>query len=63
MYFCPLAERRSTEAFGDFVSKIPSPLGIGKVLLEDGKSVPGFIAEPIATAGARDISDFGGWRA
>lgn len=53
----------STAAFGDFVSKIPAPLGIGKVLLEDGKSVPGFIAEPIAAIGARDISEFGGWRA
>lgn len=53
----------STEAFGDFVSKIPSPLGIGKVLMEDGKSLPGFIAEPIAAVGARDISEFGGWRA
>ncbi len=53
----------STGAFGDFVSKIPAPLGIGKVLLEDGKSVPGFIAEPIAAVGARDISGFGGWRA
>lgn len=52
----------STEAFGDFVSKIPAPLGIGKVLLEDGKSVCGFIAEPIAAVGARDISEFGGWR-
>ena len=52
----------STEAFGDFVSKIPSPLGIGKVLMEDGKSLPGFIAEPIAAVGARDISEFGGWR-
>ena len=52
----------STEAFGDFVSKIPSPLGIGKVLMEDGKSLPGFIAEPIAAVSARDISEFGGWR-
>ena len=52
----------STEAFGDFVSKIPSPLGIGKVLMEDGKSLPGFIAEPIAAISARDISEFGGWR-
>jgi NitT/TauT family transport system substrate-binding protein len=24
--------------------------------------VPGFIAEPIAAVGARDISEFGGWR-
>jgi allophanate hydrolase len=53
----------STAAFGDFVSKIPAPLGIGKVLLDDGNIVPGFIAEPIAAVGARDISEFGGWRA
>lgn len=50
-------------AFGDFVSKIPGPLGIGKVLLESGEEVPGFIAEPRATAGAEDITRFGGWRA
>ncbi len=50
-------------AFGDFVSKIPGPLGIGKVLLEDGSEVPGFIAEPRATEGAEDITALGGWRA
>ena len=52
----------STEAFGDFVSKIPAPLGIGKVLLEGGREVCGFIAEPRAAIGARDLSEFGGWR-
>jgi allophanate hydrolase len=50
-------------AFGDFVSKIPGPLGIGKVLLESGEEVPGFIAEPRATAGAEEITSFGGWKA
>lgn len=50
-------------AFGDFVSKIPGPLGIGKVLLESGEEVPGFIAEPRATEGAEEITRFGGWRA
>ncbi len=49
-------------AFGDFVSKIPGPLGIGKVLLESGEEVPGFIAEPRAIQGAEDITRFGGWR-
>lgn len=49
-------------AFGDFVSKIPAPLGIGKVLLEDGTEVPGFIAEPRATEGAEEITRFGGWK-
>lgn len=50
-------------AFGDFVSKIPAPLGIGKVTLASGEQVPGFIAEPRATQGAEEITSFGGWRA
>lgn len=50
-------------AFGDFVAKIPGPLGIGKVLLEDGGEVPGFIAEPRAIDEAEEITSFGGWRA
>jgi allophanate hydrolase len=49
--------------FGDFVSKIPAPLGIGKVRLADGSEVPGFIAEPRASEGAEEITRFGGWRA
>lgn len=50
-------------AFGDFVSKIPAPLGIGKVTLASGEQVPGFIAEPRALAGAAEITLFGGWKA
>ncbi len=49
--------------FGDFVSKIPSPLGIGKVLLASGEEVPGFIAEPRAVEGAEEITQYGGWKA
>jgi allophanate hydrolase len=48
---------------GEFVAGIPAPLGIGKVLLDDGSTVSGFICEPIGIAGARDITAFGGWRA
>ncbi len=53
----------SPSDFGDFVSKIPAPLGIGKVLLESGEEVCGFIAEPRATHGAKEITHHGGWRA
>jgi allophanate hydrolase len=53
----------SPAAFGDFVSKIPGPLGIGKVLLESGEELPGFIAEPRAADGAEEITSFGGWKA
>jgi allophanate hydrolase len=50
-------------AFGAFVAAIPAPLAIGKLALEDGVSVSGFLAEPHATVDAEDISSFGGWRA
>lgn len=49
-------------AFGSFVSEVPPPLAIGKVELEDGSWVPGFVCESIALRGARDITASGGWR-
>ncbi len=51
------------EAFGRFVAGIPAPLGIGRLQLDDGTQVCGFICEPLGIAGARDITEFGGWRA
>jgi allophanate hydrolase len=50
-------------AFAAFVARIPAPLCIGKIELDDGAQVSGFLCEAHATAGARDISSFGGWRA
>lgn len=49
--------------FGEFVAEIPAPLGIGNLQLADGRWVKGFICEPLAIEGARDITAFGGWRA
>ena len=51
------------ERFGSFVAGIPAPLGIGTLELDDGSQVKGFICEPHAIVGARDISHLGGWRA
>jgi allophanate hydrolase len=51
------------EQFGSFVALIPSPLGIGTIELEDGRSVQGFVCEAWAAEGAKDVSDLGGWRA
>ncbi|HGM5453484.1 allophanate hydrolase [Serratia marcescens] len=48
--------------FGEFVAEIPSPLGIGTLLLADGRRVKGFICEAWALEGATDITEFGGWR-
>jgi allophanate hydrolase len=53
----------SAAAFGKFVAAIPPPLSIGTIRLADGRGVKGFIVEPAAINGARDISAFGGWRA
>jgi allophanate hydrolase len=50
------------EAFGSFVASIPAPLGIGKVQLQDGREVPGFICEAYAAADAEDITASGGWQ-
>ncbi len=49
--------------FGRFVANIPSPLGIGTLVLEDGEEVKGFLCESFAIANALDISHLGGWRA
>ncbi len=50
-------------AFGRFVANIPAPMGIGKLTLEDGSVTSGFICEPQALEGAKEITEFGGWRA
>ncbi|CAN7694440.1 allophanate hydrolase [Bradyrhizobium sp. LjRoot220] len=53
----------SAASFGKFVAAIPPPLSIGTIRLADGRGVKGFLVEPAAVNGARDISAFGGWRA
>jgi allophanate hydrolase len=49
--------------FGSFTVEVPPPLAIGTVTLEDGAQVKGFVAEPRALVGAKDITERGGWRA
>lgn len=51
------------DAFGRFVARIPAPLGIGKVTLDDGSAVSGFLCEAHAIADAEDVTHHGGWRA
>jgi allophanate hydrolase len=53
----------SDSAFGRFVAAVPPPLSIGTLELADGRGVKGFLVEAEAVTGARDISNFGGWRA
>ena len=49
--------------FGDLVSGIASPLGIGTLRLADGTTPKGFIVEAVAVGHAVDITASGGWRA
>jgi allophanate hydrolase len=49
--------------FGRFVAGVPAPMGIGKIRLASGASVPGFLCEAFALEGGEDITAFGGWRA
>jgi allophanate hydrolase len=51
------------EQMGSFLTGIPAPLGLGKVLLADQAQVTGFVCESHAAADAQDITELGGWRA
>jgi allophanate hydrolase len=53
----------SPAGLADFVFHVPPPMTIGKLELSDGSLVTGFLCEPFALKGARDITEFGGWRA
>ena len=50
------------EGFADFVERIHEPLGIGKLTLEDGRKVSGFLCEAAALDGATEITQHAGWR-
>ncbi|MBB5507124.1 allophanate hydrolase [Paraburkholderia atlantica] len=49
--------------FGSFIATVPSPLVLGKVELQDGSWVTGFLCEAYGVQSGTDISEFGGWRA
>ncbi|MDQ1679219.1 MAG: allophanate hydrolase [Frankiaceae bacterium] len=51
------------QGVGALLDLIPSPLGLGRVALDDGREVSGFLAETAGIAGAADITAYGGWRA
>ncbi len=50
------------EEFGSFVALVGPPLSIGTIELAHGAPVKGFLCESYAVEGARDISNFSGWR-
>lgn len=52
------------ELFGQFVSYVPEPLGIGSAELASGEWVKSFICEEAGykALGTKDITEFGGWK-
>ncbi|MGP4110673.1 allophanate hydrolase [Streptomyces sp. 4N509B] len=48
---------------GHLLATLPEPMALGRVLLDDGTSVTGFLCEAHAARGAEDISAHRDWRA
>lgn len=51
------------ERIGDLLALVPAPLAFGRVRLEDGEEVVGFLGGAGAEAGAQDVTAYGSWRA
>ena len=55
--------RLPAAGFARFMTGLAAPMAIGRVGLDDGRDVLGFLCEPAAVRGAADITRFGGWLA
>jgi allophanate hydrolase len=55
--------RLSAAGAGTFLAALPAPLSLGPIRLDDGDQVVGFHCDPVAAAGGRDITGYGGWTA
>jgi allophanate hydrolase len=55
--------RLPESTLGGFLKLIPAPLGLGTIILSDGRQVNGFICESRALGNAVDITEYGGWKA
>ena len=55
--------RLPAAGFARLMAGLAAPMAVGRVRLDDGRDVLGFLCEPAAVAGATDISGYGGWRA
>ncbi|MFT2690481.1 allophanate hydrolase [Clavibacter zhangzhiyongii] len=55
--------RLPAAGFATFTAALPAPMAIGRVTLDDGSEVRGFLVEGFAVEGATEITGHGGWRA
>jgi allophanate hydrolase len=53
----------SPAGLGRFLAGLPEPMSLGEIELDDGSTAVGFHCDAAAAATARDITEFGGWRA
>ena len=51
------------ESLGRLVERIAEPLHLGPLTLNDGQTVPGFLADRTCAITTADITSAGGWRA
>ncbi|MFC0531286.1 allophanate hydrolase [Phytohabitans kaempferiae] len=51
------------QAVGLLLETVPAPLGLGRIALDDGTAVVGFLAAEHGVRDARDVTAAGGWRA
>jgi allophanate hydrolase len=49
-------------AVAELTALVRAPISLGRVWLEDGRRVHGYLCDPAAAPAARDISHLGGWR-
>ena len=50
------------DELGSFIAAIPAPLAVGKIELDDGLWLSGFVCEPYGVDGAEEITNHGGWK-
>ena len=55
--------RLPAAGFARFMAGLAAPMAVGRVFLDDGRDVLGFLCEPAAADAADDITGYGGWRA
>lgn len=51
------------DRIGDLLALVPAPLAFGRVRLDTGEEVVGFVGAAGAEAGAQDVTAYGSWRA
>ena len=50
-------------AIAELAALTVPPVSLGQVVLESGEAVHGYLCDPAGLGDARDVTEFGGWRA